>query len=135
LKNRVPIAWVSSGVPNCLLESVASDTFETAMLAAFLASKAGCCIERTVVLALVHETGGVGILEDAWREYVEKATLESKVARLAHELAVFLQARRYKRMGLDVDEILESALRRTLDVASEIGVEALSEAVHSLLTS
>jgi len=132
-KNSVPDVWVKAGVPAPLLESTAEKAFEAAMLASWLSRWAGCSMERAVLLAIAWGAGDAEPFREARAELEEGSTTESKVAKLSHELEVFLQARRYGRMGLDTGDLMKASLKRILDLLEEINVEELTRNVHGIL--
>lgn len=136
LKADVNRVWLGRGVPHPLLEALSSHVVEEALIAAQLAESLGCDVGRTVLAALAHEfERAPGSLREARREFEEASSLEARIARLAHELAVVAQAKRYLRMGIDVREALEEHVSRALDEAAAAKSSALAQLAHEALSS
>lgn len=136
VKSRVVIEWSECGVPPPLLEAVAAHAVEELAIALELSRAAGCDPGRVALLALAHELGGeVRGLEDALRDFHALGSREAAVARLAHELARVVQAKRYARMGFRVEGALRRHAEEALRVASVIAEGDLAQLVHELLTS
>ena len=136
LKAEVNRVWLGGGVPPPLLEALSAHVVEEALIALRLAEALGCDVGKTLLLALAHELGGTSqSLERARREFKEAASLEARVARIAHELAIVAQAKRYLRMGLDVRRILEEHVSKALDEAAAVKKDVLAQLVHEALSS
>jgi len=140
-KNLVRTGWMQKGVPPSIGETVASHSFEAAILAFTIASKLkdqGVNVnpDHEAILALFHDAGesilgdfpkwtsekidkkdveleafkelGIGV--DLFIEFKDKKTLEANIAKLSDRLSTVLQAKRYIKLGYDVQEIANSYL-------------------------
>ncbi|QKR00516.1 HD family hydrolase [Metallosphaera tengchongensis] len=136
-KNLVRTGWMQKGVPPSMGETVASHSFEAAVIAYFISTKLrenGLNVDpdHAAVIALFHDVGEsligdlpkwltdridksevelraletLGIGKELFLEYEERKTLEGIVAKFSEMLATLKQAMRYKRLGLQVDEII-----------------------------
>jgi putative hydrolase of HD superfamily len=62
-------------------------------------------------------------LKSLYQEYREGSTLEAVIAGISDNLATYLKARFYERLGYRVGDIAEGSLRRALELASRKGLE------------
>jgi 5'-deoxynucleotidase YfbR-like HD superfamily hydrolase len=62
-------------------------------------------------------------LKSLYQEYREGSTLEAVIAGISDNLATYLKARFYERLGYRVGDIAEGSLRRALELASRRGLE------------
>jgi len=128
--------WLETGIPPSLLETRAGHIVAEVVIAAKLAAAAGCDPGKVVAVAVGGELGGeaaeLGALAE---EYRAAASREAVLARLAHELAVVLQAKRYARMGFDVEGVLREHVARALDEASKVESADALQLVHGLLSA
>ena len=68
-----------------------------------------------------------------YREFMQRSSIEARIARAAEKLATYTMALHYKSLGYRVDDIIESSLSAALREASEAGVaEALRAAAERL---
>uniref|UniRef100_A0A7C3SLR7 Uncharacterized protein n=1 Tax=Thermofilum pendens TaxID=2269 RepID=A0A7C3SLR7_THEPE len=68
---------------------------------------------------------GNELVKKLYREYAEQQNLESRMARLCNHIATYLVALEYKRLGFEVDDILESARKEAEELSEELGVGRL----------
>lgn len=121
---------------------------------------AGDDVSRAALIALIHDVGegvmgdlnrytsrelgrvkqeiemravdhiGSEIISELYREYIDRNTRASKLAHMCDKLSTYIQARRYRRSGYGVDEIVESSIedvrRAVWDICGERG-ECLEE--------
>jgi len=138
-KNLVRTGWMQRGVPPALGETVASHSFEAAVIAYLISEELkeiGVNVnpEHATVIALFHDIGEsvlgdlpkwatqridknraeeeafvhLGMPRDLFVEYQERKSLESRIAKMAEEVATLKQALRYKAMGFKVEEIIKT---------------------------
>jgi len=69
-------------------------------------------------------------LREFYREYREGSTLEAIIAGIGDNLATYLKARYYARLGFKVNDIIEGSLNKALELASLRGLEGI---VRSML--
>ncbi len=133
-KFKVNELWLNTGIPLSLLEPLSAHLTEEILIAVKLAACCGCDAARVVYAAVARELG------KAFQELVSSAgeseedSLEARLAELAHELAVVLQARRYARMGFGVEQVLREHAARALAEAAKVGKADVLQAVHEILT-
>jgi hypothetical protein len=128
--------WLGAGIPPSLLETRAGHIVAEAVIAAKLAAAAGCDPGKAAALAVGGELGGeVAELGALAEEYRAAASREAVLARLAHELAVALQAKKYARMGFDVEGVLKEHVAKALDEAAKVEPAAALQLVHELLSA
>ncbi len=131
----VPL-WLEAGVPPSLLETRAGHIVAEAVIAAKLAAAAGCDPAKAVAAAVGGELGSeVAELGALAEDYRAAASREAVLARLAHELAIVLQAKRYAKMGFDVECILREHVAKALDEASKVETADALQLVHGLLSA
>jgi putative hydrolase of HD superfamily len=65
------------------------------------------------------------LVRKLYREYAEQRSLESRMARLCNYIATYLVGLEYKRMGFEVDDILESTRREVEELSKELGLDHL----------
>uniref|UniRef100_A0A7J3X4S7 5'-deoxynucleotidase n=1 Tax=Thermofilum pendens TaxID=2269 RepID=A0A7J3X4S7_THEPE len=63
------------------------------------------------------------LVRKLYREYAEQQSLESRMARLCNYIATYLVGLEYKRMGFEVDDILESTRKEVEELSKELGVD------------
>ena len=95
-KARVVVEWCERGIPPALLETLASHVLEEALIALKLSKLSSLDEGRAVLLTLALELESEfselrDLLDDARR----RRAPELAIAKLAHELALAIQAKRY----------------------------------------
>lgn len=149
--------WMQLGLPDA--ETVASHSFEAAVLALELASAAEANPEKAAVLALIHDLpeavmGDISKwtssrmtridIEAAMEieskeilklvsEFLEEKTREAKVAKLCDLLSTNIQARRYLRIGYDVTRIEEESRKQIFNMLESTELKPLKKKVESLM--
>ncbi|MEM1520487.1 MAG: HD domain-containing protein [Candidatus Korarchaeum sp.] len=148
--------WMQSGVPHCLVETVAQHTFIASLIALDLfpkirASGKEFSESKVLKMILVHDLAeGVSgdlpkwtvdvidreeLEEEAMskmslpeeiseilRDYSTMGTYEAKIARLADLMATWRMAIYYKQLGYDVDDILKSSQKESMELAKKLGI-------------
>lgn len=132
LKSATLPAWQNAGIPAALAETASSHIVEELLIAVRLARAAGCDTGRVLVTALAREVEELVELSDVAREASEG---ELAVTELAHELAVVAQAKRYARMGFNVEAVLRDHVARALDVVAKLGERDVAQLVHDFLSA
>ncbi|MEM3740685.1 MAG: hypothetical protein QXP84_07780, partial [Candidatus Korarchaeum sp.] len=56
------------------------------------------------------------------RDYSTMGTYEAKIARLADLMATWRMAIYYKQLGYDVDDILRSSQKESMELAKKLGI-------------
>lgn len=119
-----------------MLETRASHIVAEAVIAAELAAAAKRDLGRAVMAALSGELGDyVEELKAFAEEYRSAASAEAVLARVAHELAIVLRAKRYAKMGFDVEDVLRTHVAKALDEASKVESAEALQIVHDLLSA
>lgn len=119
-----------------MLEVRAGHILAETVIAAKLATASKLDPSRAVLTALGGELGGeVEELGAFAEEYRSAASREAVLARVAHELAIVLQAKRYAKMGFVVESVLKAHVAKALDEASRIESAEALQIVHELLSA
>lgn len=145
------------GVPDA--ETVASHSFEAAVLALELASAVEADPEKAAVLALIHDLPEAVMgdipkwtssrmasidIEAAMEieskeilklvsEFSDEKTREAKVAKLCDLISTNIQARRYLRIGYDAARIEEETRKQIFRMLENVELKPLSKKVESLM--
>jgi len=82
-------------------------------------------LKNRIELSFVESEVGNELVKKLYREYAEQQNLESRMARLCNHIATYLVALEYKRLGFEVDDILESARKEAEELSEELGVGRL----------
>lgn len=136
IKWRVIHEWSEYGVPPQLLETLAAHVLEELSISVKLAAAADCDSGVVLQLVLAHELGGeLQELREELRAYRDSGCREALLAKLSHELALVLQAKRYLRMGFKVEDALKRHVEEALKIAAGIAEGGLAQLAHELLTS
>ncbi|MBO3842791.1 MAG: HD domain-containing protein [Candidatus Brockarchaeota archaeon] len=149
--------WMQLGMPDA--ETVASHSFEAAVLALELASAVGANPEKAAVLALTHDLPEAVMgdilkwassrmtridIEAAMEiesedipklvsEFSEEKTREAKVARMCDLLSTNIQARRYLRIGYDATRIEEETRKQIFSMLENVELKPLRKKVECLM--
>lgn len=119
-----------------MLETRAGHILAEAVIAAKLAAASKLDPGRAVLTALGGELGDdVEELRAFAEEYHSAASGEAALARVAHELAIVLQAKRYAKMGFSVENVLKARVAKALDEASRVESAEALQIVHELLSA
>ncbi|MCS7104642.1 MAG: hypothetical protein NZ954_03650 [Thermofilaceae archaeon] len=136
VKSAIVPLWAECGVPPSLQDTLASHIVEEMLIAYKLASIACKDPGKVLTLVLSHEVAqGLVELREAREEFSTSDGLEAILARLSHELALVVQAKRYARMGLKVENVLKEHVSKVLDEAARIEDGGIAQAVHEILSA
>ncbi|MEM1509372.1 MAG: hypothetical protein QXY49_02820 [Thermofilaceae archaeon] len=133
-KFKVNDLWLDLGIPFSLLEPLGAHLIEEILIAVKLAAFSGCDVGKVVYTTVARELGKISPELATSSNKVEEDSLENCLANLAHELAVVLQAKRYARMGFNVEQVLKEHAARALAEAAKVGKADALQTVHDVLT-